>query len=92
VLVSAWVEKERNRLVDELSPVDVVPSVHVCDTCAGRSEISRMVCEIRELRRVGWLKVPDEGVDLLVSVDEWIALEEPEDQVPGPEQSGLVPT
>nr|UTQ48839.1 RNA-dependent RNA polymerase [Monilinia fructicola botourmiavirus 11] len=57
VLAKGWEEKRWESLARKDSPVYIVPYEHVCDHCATRSHIERMICEIRELKRVSWLPV-----------------------------------
>nr|UXM18996.1 RNA-dependent RNA polymerase [Colletotrichum camelliae botourmiavirus 1] len=50
-LVDGWKEKQFKTLRDEATLVDIVPTEHVCDDCADRSAIERIVCEIRVYKR-----------------------------------------
>lgn len=61
VLAQGWERKTKELLVlQEQSPVNVVPFEHVCDHCSPRgpgvkpSRVDVMICEIRELKRVTW--------------------------------------
>jgi hypothetical protein len=59
VLADGWEKKTKEKMAKEDPLVDVVPHEHVCDLCADSSRIARMVCEIRELKRVAWLPAMD---------------------------------
>jgi len=80
VFVDAWVDKLRKNIEDEAPFVDVGRMAHVCDTCADRSEIDRMVCEIREFKRVYGPLVSEDPAEMcdFISVGEG-----PESSVPG---------
>jgi hypothetical protein len=54
VLVDGWELKQKEkRMEDPLS--EHVPFEHVCDECSGKGLAFRLICEIRELKRVAWL-------------------------------------
>lgn len=73
-LVEGWKEKQFKTLRTEATLVDVHPVEHVCDNCADRSAIDRIVCEIKVFKRVNGY--PSEGAasDLVVESSDWIAL------------------
>lgn len=60
VLAREWNDKQYERLMEDDSYVDELAYEHVCDSCAAKSRISRMECEIRSNK--GNSQVADEAV------------------------------
>lgn len=62
VLSRGWQMKVKRGLYEQMHEtdppsVDIAPSEHVCDQCGSLGLANRLVCEIRELKRVSWLPV-----------------------------------
>jgi len=56
ILARGWEKRTKEILFQqECSYVDAVPLEHVCDICSAGSRALRMVCEMKELKRMSWL-------------------------------------
>jgi len=73
-LVEGWKEKQYKTLRTEATLVDMLPVEHVCDDCADRSAIDRMVCEIKVFKGTDGYPRRGTASDLVDQSLDWVAL------------------